>query len=665
MSQPPADPGDSPGLPPEAYEAVPPDQYRPYVPPEQSPAEVTVRSVAMGALLGIVFGAANTYLGLRVGLTISTSIPVAVLTVAAMSALQLAGARKGGILEANMSQTIGSASSSLASGIIFTLPALYLWGLSPTLSKMTVIAMAGGLLGVLFMVPLRRFLIRGEHGRLPYPEGTACAEVLVASQAGGAKAQQLFAALGIGALYRFLQGAMNLWHGEVAARIPLLPKAQLGVETSPALLGVGYILGPRIATVMVGGGLLAWLVIIPIIATVGESWTTPFYPEAEQLVRDMTPSRLWTRYIRYVGAGAVAMAGLITLVRSVPIMIESFRVGLTQMRRRMANTAATVTPRTDRDLPLSRVGLGVLAVVLGLALVPAVLGFLETGLLRVVAALLVAVFAFFFVTVSSRIVGLVGVTSNPTSGMIIATLLGVSGVFLLFGWTDLGGQAAAISVGAVVGIAASIAGDTSQDLKTGFLLGATPQRQQIGEVVGVITSAFFVALTVDILARVYGFGGPPPALPAPQGTLMKLVVEGVLSQNLPWLLVGIGAGIAILAELCRIPALPFAVGIYLPVATMTPVFLGGLVRLIMERRAADEGERKSRRERGVLFGSGLVGGEGLLGVGIAAFALIAGRRPGGLGATWAGPLEHWLPLLPFAGLVWLLWRAARGRKAAA
>jgi putative OPT family oligopeptide transporter len=374
----------------------------------------------------------------------------------------------------------------------------------------------------------------------------------------------------------------------------------------------------------------------------------------------MTPARLWTRYVRYLGAGAVAMGGLITLVRSLPVMVQSFRIGWEQIRKRVSPDAEgdALVPRTDRDLAPSLVVTGVLAVVAFLALVPHVLGFVETAALRLVAALLVALFAFFFVTVSSRIVGLVGVTSNPTSGMTIATLLGVSGVFLAFGWTDRMAQAAALTVGAVVAVAASIAGDTSQDLKTGFLLGATPRRQQWGEIFGVLTSAFFVCLTVTVLAEAYGFG--TPELPAPQATLMKLVIEGVLARDLPWLLVGIGAAIAAVAELFRLPSLAFAVGIYLPVSTMTPVFLGGLIRWVQERRASSDVERIARRERGVLFGSGLVGGEGLLGVGIAAYAVLTTRAPDGLGSAWAGPLEPFVPLLPFAVLVWLLWRAARG-----
>ncbi len=451
----------SQGLPPEAYQEVPGDEYPPYVPASESPPEITVRSVLLGALFGILFGAANAYLGLRVGLTISTSIPVAVLTVVAFSFWRGRGDQSR-ILEANMSQTIGSASSSVASGIIFTLPALFLWGLVPGLGKMTTVALAGGLLGVLFMVPLRRYLMKSEHGRLPYPEGTACAEVLVASEIGGTKARDVFFGIGIGALYRFFQGALRLWHGDVSVGIPFLPKGQLGLETSPALLGVGYILGPRIANVMVGGGLLAWLVIIPTIAWIGQDWTTPFYPETEQLVRDMAPGTLWTRYVRYVGAGAVAMGGLVTLIRALPTIIRSFRIGWEQIQKRVSGGEETA-PRTDKDLSLTVVLTGVGIVVGILAIVPHVLGFVETAALRVVAAVLVAVFAFFFVTVSSRIVGLVGVTSNPTSGMTIATLLGTSGIFLYFGWTDLQGQAAALTVGAVVAVAASIAGDTSQE----------------------------------------------------------------------------------------------------------------------------------------------------------------------------------------------------------
>ncbi|HIM51352.1 MAG TPA: oligopeptide transporter, OPT family [Acidobacteria bacterium] len=629
----------------------------PYVSPSESPAEATAKAVGAGILFGILFGAANAYLGLRAGLTISTSIPVAVMTVALFRTLR-AGGVNSTILEANLSQTVGSASSSVASGVIFTLPALFLWGFDPTFIQITILAMSGGLLGVLFMIPLRPYLIVREHDSLPYPEGTACAEVLKASQTGGAQARHVFLGLGVGALVKALTGWLRAVPDGLQVSIPLLKKAQLGGDVSAALLGVGYILGPRIATIMVSGGLLSWLVIIPILATWGTGRPEPLYPETVLPLDAMTPSLLWTRYIRYIGAGAVATAGLITLLRSVPLMVESFRSGARQIRERLSDTpGAPAVPRTEQDLPLRVVGVGAALVFATLVLVPLAFSSIEIPAGRAVAAMLVVVFAFFFVTVSSRIVGLVGVTANPTSGMTIATLLATSSVFLLLGWTDDGGKVAALTVGAVVAVAASIAGDTSQDLKTGFLLGATPRRQQLGELVGVLTSAAFVALTVLLLARAYGFGGEE--LPAPQAMLMRLVIDGVLAQSLPWTLVALGAGIAIVVELLRIPSLPFAVGVYLPLSTMMPVFLGGLLRLVLHRRAATDEERLARHNRGILLGSGLVGGEGLIGVviaGAAGWAVSRGQTPWSLGFAWAGAAADWLALALFVALITFFWR---------
>ena len=626
----------------------------PYISPAESPAEVTIKALLSGIVFGILFGAANAYLGLRAGLTISTSIPVAVMTVALFRALQAAGVRSS-ILEANMSQTVGSASSSVASGVIFTLPALFLWGFDTDVVQITLLAMCGGLLGVLFMIPLRQFLIVKEHPNLPYPEGTACAEVLKASETGGAGAKNVFLGLGIGALLKGLTGWIRAVPDELEVHIPFLKKGQLGSDVSAALFGVGYILGPRIATIMVGGGLLSWLVIIPIIATWGEGRADPLYPETALTIAEMPASLIWTRYIRYIGAGAVAAGGLITLIRSIPTMIESFRIGARQIRERVG--AGPAIARTEQDLPLRFVAIGAVAVFVVLTLVPQAFSTIEMPLGRALAAVLVIVFAFFFVTVSSRIVGLVGVTSNPTSGMTIATLLGTASIFLLLGWTDDAGKVAALTVGAVVAIAASIAGDTSQDLKTGFLLGATPRRQQVGELVGVLTSAAFVAFTVLLLGKAYGFGGEE--LPAPQATLMKLVIDGVLSQSLPWTLVAIGAAIAVVAELFRIPSLPFAVGVYLPVSTMFPVFLGGLLRLVLERRASTKEEKTARRDRGILFGSGLVGGEGLIGVviaGAAGYAVSRGQTPWRLGYEWAGVLAPWLAFVLFVWLIAYFWR---------
>jgi putative OPT family oligopeptide transporter len=612
--------------------------HAPYIPASQSPLEFSIKAVAAGVLFGILFGAANAYLGLQAGLTISTSIPVAVMTVAAFRMFRRVG-RPGTILEANISQTVGSASSSVASGVIFTLPALFMWELAPELLQMTLLAMTGGLLGVLFMIPLRRYLIEREHGKLPYPEGTACAKVLMASETGGAGARNVFLGLGAGVAFKFIFGWLRALPGSIKFSVPGLLKAQVGMKMSAALFGVGYILGPRVASVMVAGGLLSSLLIIPGIAYWGAGRSEPFFPATELTIAQMSTEQIWDAYVRYIGAGAVAAAGLITLVRSIPVMAASFRMGAAQLTDRFGEEVK-IAPRTERDLSLRMVLCGVLILTAGMAFVPQVFGDLPSTGVRLCAAALVTIFAFFFVTVAARIVGLVGVTSNPTSGMTIASLLGTASVFLVMGWTDSAGKAAALTVGCVVAIAASIAGDTSQDLKTGFLLGATPRRQQIGELLGVLTSAVFVCLTVLLLDRAYGFGSPE--LPAPQATLMKMVIEGVLESKLPWGLIAIGASIAVVAELARLPSLALAVGVYLPVSTMATVFAGGILRWALDRRTASEEEAIQRRERGVLFASGLVGGEGILGVLVAGVVFWLSMRapgkalrlPGECGTQW-------------------------------
>ncbi|HUP60392.1 MAG TPA: oligopeptide transporter, OPT family [Thermoanaerobaculia bacterium] len=623
--------------------------FKPHVPADSNIPEFTWRGIVPGVLLGIAFGAANAYLGLRVGLTISTSIPIAVLTVAAFKLV------RGNILEANMSQTIGSASSSLASGVIFTIPALFLWNLSPTLLQMTLLALAGGTLGVLFMIPLRRFLIEREHATLPYPEGTACAEVLIASQTGGGRARAVFSGLAIGALFKALVGGFRAVPDELDVRVPFLKKGEVGTEVSAALFGVGYILGPRVGAVMVGGGLLSSLVIIPAIAYWGEGRATPFYPEVKLTIDQMSASQIWSRYVRYIGAGAVAAAGILTLIKSIPTMVESFKVGTRQLRNRGAES--TLLPRTSRDLPFATTLAGAFCVIGLLATVPQAFGALDVFWHRLVAAILVSIFAFFFVTVSSRIVGLVGVTSNPTSGMTIAALLGTSAVFLAMGWTGNAGKMGALTVGTVVAIAASIAGDMSQDLKTGYILGATPRRQQLGELIGVLGSATFVCLAVLLIGKVWGFG--TKEIPAPQATLMKLVIEGVLEQSLPWVLVGIGVAITVVAALFRLPTLAFAVGVYLPVATMVPIFLGGLLRWWSERSAASKEEASARGDHGVLLGSGFVGGEGLVGFVIAIIAAILTRVPEGLGYEWAGAWAPSFGALVFVALILWFWFSVR------
>ncbi|MGD2151663.1 MAG: oligopeptide transporter, OPT family [Gemmatimonadales bacterium] len=641
------------GLSPKAYEEIPGDQYEPYIAAETRIVEFSWRAILLGALFGILFGAANAYLGLRVGLTVSTSIPIAVMTVAVYRAL----VRGGTILEHNISQTVGSASSSQASGLIFTIPALFLWGFSPGVLKLLVIALAGGLLGVLFMIPLRRFLIRNEHGKLPYPEGTACAEVLVAADAGGSQARNVFLGLGVGAVYTWLMRGLNLWPRDAWAKVPLLPKGQIGVDVAPALIGVGYILGAKIGLVMVGGAAISWLILIPAIEIIGRSMTEPLFPETVQLIADMDPETIWTRYIRYVGAGAVATAGIATLIRSTPMIIASFKEGVRGLRSRLESTAVVeAIKRTDDDLPFSVVLVGVGVIVLFLAIVPHVFGFIESFTVRVLAALLVAVFAFFFVTVSSRIVGLVGVTSNPTSGMTIATLLGTSLIFVGLGWTDDAGRVAALSIGAVVAIAASIAGDTSQDLKTGFLLGATPRRQQTGELIGVLTAAFFVCYSILKLHEAYAFGSAE--LPAPQANMMMLVIDGVLQAEIPWRFVLIGVGLALAAEAFRLPSLAFAVGIYLPITTMTPIFIGGVIRKFLERRQPTQQAKEEVREQGVLYASGLIGGDGIMGVLIAFWAGWRGI-PEGFGHEWMGSFAGGLALAMLTLLAYLIVQAAR------
>ena len=637
-------------LPPTAYELPEGEEYVPLTYGQTLP-ELTLKAVLSGIVLGVIFGAANTYLGLKAGLTISTSIPVAVLTVVTFRILGAAGSTHS-LLEANMSQTIGSASSSVASGVLFTIPALFMWGLSPEWRQLTLLAMSGGLIGVLAMIPLRQYLIHKEHGKLPYPEGLACAEVLVASQASKRQAAPVFWGLGIGVIFKLLTDGLKVVAGKVSVALP--GKAALAASVSPALVGVGYILGIRVASVMAAGGLLSALVLIPGINIWGAERTAPVFPEQLALIRDMSADSIWNRYVRYIGAGAVATAGILTLIKSIPTMIESFRLGLGQLKSSAGDSASS----TSRDLSLKTVGAAVLAIVLMLTFVPGILGFLDSILGRAVGAILVALFAFFFVTVSSRIVGLVGVTSNPTSGMTIATLLGTSSIFLALGWTDDFGKATALMVGTVVCIAASIAGDTSQDLKTGYLLGATPRFQQIGELVGVITSAGFVCLVVMLLHDSVDGGLGGPELPAPQSVLMKLVIDGVLEQNLPWPLIFIGAGLVLIASLFKIPVLAFAVGIYLPLSTMAAVFLGGLVRHFVTRNQPVE-EAHRRRERGVLFGSGLVGGGGLAGVLLALWVVLSGgEKIQGLGLELSSGIETLVAFVAISALLALLARTA-------
>jgi putative OPT family oligopeptide transporter len=630
--------------------------FEPYVPDDISFKDWTIKGVVVGAIFGVIFGSANAYLGLHVGLTISTAIPLAVIAVAVFKVLTpFLG--KSSILDSNIAQTTGSASSSLASGLIFTIPALFLWGFNPSIFKMGTLALLGGILGVLFMIPLRRALIVREHGILPYPEGTAAAQVLISAEEGGAKAKNIFIGLGIGAVYTTLVRFLHLWPEKIYLNLPIMKKAKLGGEPMPALLGVGYILGPRIAAIMVAGGLLSWLGVIPLIAYFGENLSFPLFPEKILPISQMTPEQIWDKYIRVVGAGAVAVAGIITVIKSVPTMYNALKMGIQDVSLKKDPTQAR-KKRTQIDLPITILGIGVLAVILILVLSPQTLGMNTSVFIRLIAALCIAVFAFCFVTVSSRIVGMVGVTSNPTSGMTIVTLLGTSLLFFALGWTDAIGQATALTIGTVVAVAASIAGDISQDLKAGYIIGATPKRQQASELIGVITSAFAIAAVVWLLGEVFTFGSE--ALAAPQATLMKTVIEGVLGGDLPWGLVLIGGSFSIVAELLGIPSLPFAVGIYLPLSTMTPIYVGGLTRYFIEKRGGSDKELKKKKgEKGILLGSGFIAGEGIAMVGVAAYAFIKKAKPAGIGLVWPGSAGDFVSLAAFFLMVAFLFYKTR------
>ena len=635
-------------------------EFRAHVPNDTDLKDFSIRSLIVGAIFGVLFGSANAYLGLRVGLTISTAIPLAVISVALFKSMDKIWG-KSSILEANIAQTTGSASSSLASGIIFTIPALFLWGFDPKLLQIALLGLLGGMLGIVFMIPLRRFLIVKEHGTLPYPEGTAAAQVLIAADSGGSKAKFVFQGLGLGAIYKAVLSFAKLWPTELAIHVPGLKKGELGLEATPALLGVGYILGFRIAAILVAGGLLSWLGIIPTIAHFGEYLQNPLYPEGEKLISEMTPQQIWTKYVRYIGAGAVAVGGIITVIKSLPTMINSLKIGLKEFSPK---TVSEVDSRKRIDTDLSfKIVISVVAIFLIISIgTRYVVGVDQGWLTRILGSLTIVFFAFIFVTVSSRIVGLIGVSSNPTSGMAIVTLLGTSAVFYLLGWTDDLSKTAVLTIGTVVAVAASIAGDISQDLKAGYLLGATPMRQQASELFGAFSSSFFIGLAVVTLGEVYGFGTKD--LAAPQATLMKTVVDGVLQANLPWNLILIGASFAIFAELLSIPSLPFAVGIYLPVSTMTPVFVGGLIKYIVEKgrpnKIKDVAEVQT--DTGVLLGSGLIAGEGIMGVIIAGYALWAGAAPSGIRFGLTGLSGQLVSFLFFCALGFLLYKVAKLKK---
>lgn len=625
--------------------------------------EFTGTAVILGILLAVLFGGANAYLGLRVGMTVSASIPAAVISMGIIRILL----KKESVLENNMVQTIGSAGESLAAGAIFTIPALFMWSdktgaNAPSFWEISLIALCGGLLGVLFMVPLRNMLIVKEKDTLPYPEGTACAKVLLAAERAG-ESVTVFAGLFIGAVYKFIADGFKLFPSEVDYSVKRYKGAGIGADVLPALLGVGYICGPRVASFLFAGGILAWFVIMPLLVLAGSN--TVLYP-ATEAIGTLDTWGVWSNYIRYIGAGAVAAGGIISLVKSLPLigktLADTFK-GWRNGRERVPETneseencqaEGVIKKQKSRELPSKLVVAGIIVLAMLLWLLPMVP-------VNLFGAIIIIVFGFFFATVSSRMVGLVGSSNNPVSGMAIATLIAATFLLKVTGNTGMIGMVAAICIGTVICIIAAMAGDTSQDLKTGYLVGATPVKQQIGEMIGVVVAAFTIGGVLYLLNAAWGYGSTE--LPAPQATLMRMVVEGVMEGNLPWNFVFVGVAVAAVAEILRIPVLPFAVGLYLPVHLSVPIMIGGLLRLLYDvrvKRAKEqlchakenrkEGQNdfteneisyepessplpmdelkanlqkmENANERGILYASGLIAGEGIVGILLAVCAMI-------------------------------------------
>lgn len=592
------------------------ETFQPYVPSSQSMPEFTVKAIVLGIILGIVFGAANAYLGLYVGMTVSASIPVAVISMAILRGIF----RRGTILENNIVQTIGSSGESQAAGVIFTIPALFIWaaefsGISkPSLMEIFILACLGGCLGVVFMIPLRRHLIQREHTTLPYPEGTACAEVLKAGDKGGAQATPVFLGVGAGAVYKFLMSGFGFWQETVTVPIRFIRNFVVSLDAIPALLGVGYIIGPRISAIMFAGGALSGVILVPFFSYFGDTMTG-FLHYAGGPISEMSGDAVRSNFVRFMGVGAVAGGGILSLLKAIPIIVRSLSEGLSGIRSQVGAMVEQI-PRTERDLPMS--------FILVSSVVIAILVWLLTPS-SLIGAILVVIFSFFFVTVSSRIVGLVGSSSNPASGMTIATLLGTTLIFVALGHTGPTGMVAALSVGAIVCIAICSAGDISQDLKTGYLVGATPSKQQVGELIGALATAPAIGATLYLLNNAYGFvpdASHPEPLQAPQANLMAAIIKGVMQGDLPWGLIFSGMGLAVIVEFMGFPSLAFAVGLYLPMSLSSGVMVGGLVKMI-----ADRGKQKKQmaEDAGILYSSGLIAGEALIGILLALFITVGWR----------------------------------------
>ena len=593
------------------------ESFKPYISADKVLPEFTVTSILMGIILAVVFGAANAYLGLKVGMTVSASIPAAVISLGVIRVIM----KKNSILESNMVQTIGSAGESLAAGAIFTMPALFLWAeegkiAMPGYLEITLIALFGGILGVLFMIQLRKALIVEEHGILPYPEGMACAEVLLAGEEGGSNASTVFAGMGLGAAFKFIVDGLKIVPSDIATPNIKGYAGQIGVEIYPALIGVGYICGPSISSYMFAGGIIAWLVLIPAVVFFGGSIdfaTLGNTGLAGQTIAEVYEangaSAIWSNVIKYVGAGAIATGGVISLLKSLPLIIKTFAGAMKSLK----NTSGGTNVRTDRDMKMP--------VVLGIILIVIILIWLVPSVpVSLLGAFLIAIFGFFFATVSSRMVGLIGSSNNPVSGMAIATLLISTFVLKATGNTGMAGMTGAIAIGSIICVIAAIAGDTSQDLKTGFIVGATPAKQQVGELIGVVASGFAIAGVMSLLNKAWGFGSAE--IPAPQATLMKMIVEGIMDAKLPWVLVFMGVFLALALEVLRVPVMPFAIGLYLPIYLSCGIMVGGVVRLFLDKKKEAEAKKKEMISNGTLYCAGMIAGEGLVGILMAVLAII-------------------------------------------
>jgi putative OPT family oligopeptide transporter len=641
------------------------NQFEPYIKPGKTLAEVTLQAVLLGVALSIIFGVANAYLGLKVGMTVSASIPAAVISMAILRGLF----KRGTVLENNIVQTLGSTGESLAAGVIFTIPAFLIWnqtipGFSHEISNLDIIflSLLGGALGILFMIPLRRYLVEREHGKLRFPEGTACAEIIKAGDEGGGKAKTVFAGLGLSALYKILMGGFRLWPEIPNTDLKFFKGANIGIDATPALLGVGYIIGPRISALMLGGAVLGYLGIAPLIAYLGANMPN-IVPPADKLISEMSPAELRSNYIKYLGVGAVALGGFVSLVKSLPVIFHSFAVGAKQiMGKRTAEEVEKSKLRTEKELPMKTVIIGALLVILLIWLYPGTE-------LHLLGAALVVIFGFFFVVVAARIVGIVGSSSSPVSGMTIATLLVTSVILLSFGVSGFRGMVTVMSIGTVVCIAVCLSGDIAQDLKTGYLLGATPRQQQVMEFVGLLFPALAMGFTVFLLSSAFGFvrdAAHPSPLLAPQANVMAVIVQGVMTGNLPWIPIIVGCMLAAAIELVGISSLPFAIGLYLPLELSTPIMTGGLIALVV-RKISKQQVVKKREERGILFGSGLVAGDALLGVIIAFIIAFSPAYRTFYEAheeiSLSGAYGPWISLVIFFGLSYLLYRSTRIKNA--